>query len=219
MCTVWPAGYHRFPGYKWFFGSQWAMWGTGLGLGLRNRRFWLSSCPSGEGSSHPAVAASLANWKQMVCRLMSQKAKYSVALNIRLIMLPQGHDMPIGTETSDAEPRGHRHNVGSKYEGGLCDVVFIDAVLRRHRHHLSLFLWADHSILTVRVLLRRRRGGRPASPWPFFLLLRGVGLIPGLVNVGHKSPAGFQLGHAQNGSLQAHYLTCDDRTSKLNVFV
>ncbi len=144
---------------------------------------------------------------------MSQKTKYSMALNIRLTMLPEGHDMAIGTEAGDADPCSHRHHICSKYERGLCDVVFIDTVLGGHRHHLSLFLWADHSVLTVRVLLRWRRRGGPASPWLFSLLLRGVGLIPGLVNVGQKGPAGIQLGHAQNTSLQAHYWTCDDKKS------
>lgn len=63
-----------------------------------------------------------------------------MALNIRLTMLPEGHDMTIGTEAGDADPCSHRHHICSKYEGGLCDVVFIDTVLGGHRHHLSLFL-------------------------------------------------------------------------------
>lgn len=155
-------------------------------------------------------------WFTGLGRKKQREKKYSVSLIVRSFKLPEGHNVAIGTETGEADPCGHRHHISSKYEGGLGDVVLVDAVLGGQCHHLSLLLWADHSVLTVLVLLRRRRGCGPASPWPFFLLLRGVGLIPGLINVGQKRPAGIQLGHAQNASFQAHHWTCDGRKCQTN---
>lgn len=68
-------------------------------------------------------------------------------------MIPQSHDMPVGTETGDAVGAGHQHHVGPQNEGGLCDVVFVDAGLRWHGQDLGLLLRAQHGKLGVLALL------------------------------------------------------------------
>lgn len=61
--------------------------------------------------------------------------------------------MAIGTETGDAVGSGHQHDVSPQNEGGLCDVVFVDAALRRHGQDLGLLLRTQHGELGVRALL------------------------------------------------------------------
>lgn len=68
-------------------------------------------------------------------------------------MIPQSHDMPVGTETGDAVGSSHLHHVGPQDEGGLGDVVFVDAGLRRHGQDLGLLLRAQHGKLGVLALL------------------------------------------------------------------
>ncbi|TNN78264.1 hypothetical protein EYF80_011504 [Liparis tanakae] len=100
-------------------------------------------------------------------------------------------------KTGDAVGSAHLHNVRPEHEGGLRDVVFVDARLGGHGHHLGLFLRTQHGELGVRTVLRRGRGGRPAPPALLLLLVRGVRVVPRLVGRGQQSSSGVQQGHEQ----------------------
>lgn len=67
--------------------------------------------------------------------------------------IPQSHDMPVSTETGDAVRSGHLHNISPQHEGRLSDVVFVDAGLGGHGHHLGLFLRTQHGELGILPLL------------------------------------------------------------------
>lgn len=103
---------------------------------------------------------------------------------------PEGHDVAVGAETGHARALAHLDHVGPQDEGGLRDVVFVDARLGRQGHDFGLFLRAYHSVLDLVEVLGHGGGHRdgPALADLFSLLaIRcGVGLIPGLVGVGQQ---------------------------------
>lgn len=113
--------------------------------------------------------------------------------------------MPVSTETGDAVSSGHLHNISPQHEGGLCDVVFVDAGLGGHGHHLGLFVRTKHGELGILTLLWRGRRGWPAPPALLLLLIGGIWVVPWLVGRGQQSSSGVQQGHSQNASFESDH--------------
>lgn len=141
---------------------------------------------------------------QTLTKYLWYEEKSVERFDLTAVVVPQHHDVPVGTETGQAHAVAHGHHVGPQDKRRLRDVVHEEARLRRHQENFGLPLRAHHGQVSLSAGVLGGRGGEvdQFAPPRSIRVLGGVLVPPNLVGALNESSRAVQEREAQHRTLQ-----------------